>query len=504
MSRYKKIIVLCMWILCFYASKSNAQLIQFTQNYFTPERVNPALVGLLESSSLKLLHRRQSFLSTDRLSTNYLSFNYTNGDKRSGVNFSFISDQSNTLNFFQTNEFSVSYGTAVSLTENSKLAFGVGVNYSVMSLDLSGFSTSSQFVPGRGFNELIENGEGRAINQKNSNFHTGIAYRKYNEDKIPLLEVDLSLLNLSNIFINTSFQNPTNLIGHIGGKRPIGDTYWLGGDVFFNQINTENSTIIGTSFHQIVPRASRNAYWHDAIAFHLRYNTVGYVSFATQLQKNSWLMGLSYDLYTGPTAIDNGTEFSLAYQFDPPERRKRKRRKRKKRNSNVGRRFPPKQPISPEKEEPPAKEIDIPATEDENEEVKPPVDTNQEIAEHDIQIDFDRFYLLSFKTASHQLTAYSKIYLDKVKIELDNYEGYDIVIHGHTDNVGSEEDNLKLSLKRATSIKKFLVSKGIDPSRIHTIGKGELDPLDSNDHKEGRANNRRVEIKLIKRQNNGK
>jgi OOP family OmpA-OmpF porin len=71
-------------------------------------------------------------------------------------------------------------------------------------------------------------------------------------------------------------------------------------------------------------------------------------------------------------------------------------------------------------------------------------------------------------------------------------------IDGHTDNVGSAAYNMALSLKRAEAVKEFLVSKGIDPKRLSTKGFGFTRPAASNDTKEGRAKNRRVELTPVK------
>jgi len=67
-------------------------------------------------------------------------------------------------------------------------------------------------------------------------------------------------------------------------------------------------------------------------------------------------------------------------------------------------------------------------------------------------------------------------------------------VEGHTDSMGSVEHNRKLSLERAESVKRQLVKFGVDTGRIVVIGKGAIDPIDTNDTPEGRARNRRVEI----------
>lgn len=72
-----------------------------------------------------------------------------------------------------------------------------------------------------------------------------------------------------------------------------------------------------------------------------------------------------------------------------------------------------------------------------------------------------------------------------------------IRIEGYTDSIGSEAYNLSLSENRAASVKGYLVDQGIDGDRILTIGFGEQYPVASNETEEGRAKNRRAEIKII-------
>ena len=74
---------------------------------------------------------------------------------------------------------------------------------------------------------------------------------------------------------------------------------------------------------------------------------------------------------------------------------------------------------------------------------------------------------------------------------------YKVEISGHTDNVGSESMNQKLSEERANSVKNFLISKGVNPSFIQSIGFGFSKPKTTNETEEGKAENRRVEIRFI-------
>jgi outer membrane protein OmpA-like peptidoglycan-associated protein len=81
---------------------------------------------------------------------------------------------------------------------------------------------------------------------------------------------------------------------------------------------------------------------------------------------------------------------------------------------------------------------------------------------------------------------------------LNKYAKYSILIEGHTESTGDEEYNMILSEKRAKSVGKFLIENGIDPERLSFKGYGSQYPIDTNETREGRARNRRVEFILIR------
>ncbi len=103
---------------------------------------------------------------------------------------------------------------------------------------------------------------------------------------------------------------------------------------------------------------------------------------------------------------------------------------------------------------------------------------------------------ISFETNSYKLLPKSTPELEYVFRFLVAQPEVDIEIIGHTDNIGTHEHNIVLSENRAKEVSKFLIAKGIDAKRISCIGMGETLPIANNDTEEGRAKNRRTELKI--------
>ncbi|CAA9889070.1 OmpA/MotB domain protein [Candidatus Methylobacter favarea] len=102
-----------------------------------------------------------------------------------------------------------------------------------------------------------------------------------------------------------------------------------------------------------------------------------------------------------------------------------------------------------------------------------------------------------FATGKAELNSGSQNNLYQLTTFLRENPDRNILIEGHTDSVGSEDMNLRLSLRRADSVANFLAANGIERSRIATKGYGEAYPKDSNDTVTGRQYNRRVELIVL-------
>lgn len=106
---------------------------------------------------------------------------------------------------------------------------------------------------------------------------------------------------------------------------------------------------------------------------------------------------------------------------------------------------------------------------------------------NDVYFDFDKSIL---KPSSYEQ-------LDQLVLYLESNIKNNIVLTGHTDNIGSEEYNMLLSAARAKSVLNYLASKGIEKERLRAVGMGNLEPLVANNSPEGREANRRVTFTLL-------
>lgn len=132
-----------------------------------------------------------------------------------------------------------------------------------------------------------------------------------------------------------------------------------------------------------------------------------------------------------------------------------------------------------------------------------PASANYQVINQDIDLNMvlvgSKIILknIFFDTDKAVLKDESFVELERLKDLLLKFKNAQVEISGHTDNVGSEEYNEKLSLERAQSVINYLVENGIEKERLVEAGYGFQQPIESNDTKEGRDQNRRTEFKII-------
>ena len=112
-----------------------------------------------------------------------------------------------------------------------------------------------------------------------------------------------------------------------------------------------------------------------------------------------------------------------------------------------------------------------------------------------IQVTFDSGLLFDYDSAA--LRSGSRADLQDLANSLQKYPNSEVMVVGHTDATGSDAYNQRLSERRADSAADYLISQGIAPSRLRVVGRGELEPVSSNDTQAGQQQNRRVEVAIF-------
>jgi outer membrane protein OmpA-like peptidoglycan-associated protein len=112
-----------------------------------------------------------------------------------------------------------------------------------------------------------------------------------------------------------------------------------------------------------------------------------------------------------------------------------------------------------------------------------------------ILVTFDSGLLFDFD--SDVVKGAAATNLTDLSRSLQQYPESDVLIVGHTDATGTDSYNWSLSERRSASARQYLVSQGVDPTRIRVAGRGEAEPVASNDTASGQAQNRRVEVAIF-------
>jgi outer membrane protein OmpA-like peptidoglycan-associated protein len=112
-----------------------------------------------------------------------------------------------------------------------------------------------------------------------------------------------------------------------------------------------------------------------------------------------------------------------------------------------------------------------------------------------VLVTFDSGLLFDFD--SDVIRGAASTNLTDLANSLNKYDESDVLIVGHTDAVGTDSYNQTLSERRAESASRYLRSQGVEGSRVRTNGRGEMEPVSTNDSEAGRSQNRRVEVAIF-------
>lgn len=491
-----------LWLLL--TLSAEAQFFQFSQRQFTPQRVNPALVGSRDYFHVMANFRNQSTAGDFSLLSSTLDLAYPvswGGQRRGGVGLFLMDDRSGSGGIYSIQEAGLSTAVSIPTAERSSLNLGVSLGYQRRSFDFNGLSTGSQFVPDRGFDHGLNNGEN--FGDPGSSFlrwNAGLYWQKALTER-----VDRSYFGLSVYDINRADES----IFDQEATLPV--SFVAEGGTMINR--TAKSIIWAEAFaygsgsnyaFQAGLVLDRELQSDQYLKFRARYSTENFVILGATLEKGKFAVGATYDIGIGKSSVSNQSAFEVGLGWkvfmEPKGKKKRKkgtgeptnrtRPKREQPVDSLSEAGTPEVTITPEE----STESDSTARVSEPEETEfvigQPRSRRQVVEEFELR--------MPFRFNSSELSEEFSEFLDQVVNRLMENPGQTAEVTGHTDNVGSEEVNQRISLARAQSVADYLISKGIAVSRINVSGKGESLPVSTNATPAGRALNRRVEITILK------
>jgi len=487
----------------------HGQYFQFSQYNFSNQRVNPAWVGMTRYASTEILSRTQKTGGDFNISSNFISASYplinaSTGRSWSGIGVTLLDDRSGGI--FSTQEAGFTYAANVRLARFQVLSFGVKALYQSRRLSTDGFYTGNQFVPDRGFDGSISSGEPSGVLQSSyTTFSTGMQFLK--TDRVGNLSSywGISLFDLNHpedLYFKTNTSLSSTLVVNGGFELYRYNALAVFPEILYTGSSGNHLFNIGARFQYDL----QNPKDHINILTKYVPGRSGIIGF--QLDREIFALGISYDFPVFTTNVGNlgALEVGLILRklVNPKSRSRTTASKKKtptKPGSNGMVHAPKIKPVE-KKIASPKDSLQI-NTPSEIEIVKNdslPTNGNAQAG----KIKSEPFLVekitlrFHFEFNSVDLDDETEDFLSNLETTLREDPRIKLKVTGHTDNVGNEKFNQRLSVKRAQTVKDFLVKKGIDPSRIEVDGKGWSEPIDNNDTDEGRSKNRRVEIAVMR------
>lgn len=495
----------------------HAQYFQYTQYNFTQQRVNPAMLGLSRYASAGFDYRHQRTGGGFAINSNFFTAAYplltsSTGQPWAGVGLTLHNDRSSGI--FRTQEAAISYAIHVRLSRWQTLSIGMKGLLQMRKVSMDGYYTGSQYVPDRGFDPSFSSGENFAELRTNYKTFSGGIYWQETDKKGRLLHhFGFSLFDfnkppdsffgdpshLASTFVfNGGFQAWTNRSVHIFPEALI--------------THSASNTMLNAGVRWQKEINPKPKVLSDRLEVMTRYAVGRSGIVGVQLHRENFSMGLSYDfpLFRLNAGNVGAIEIGMEWRRLVPTRAQKVTAKRKK---VVEEKQKERMAKSNTKEKPPEtlRSTTTEISEDSVNREIPAVEvvmadtTRTQLSTRASAGNLKQEPLIIEKVTLHFPFEFNSADLDETTEDflrdlvttLQDNENLKIRIEGHTDNIGSDKFNLRLSQKRADAIKHHLIKSGIAPDRLTSEGKGMHEPLNENQTDEQRAKNRRVEITVF-------
>lgn len=513
MKIFKRTIILAI-LLCT-ATITQAQYFQYSQYNFTRQRVNPAMIGLNNYTSLGIDYRNQKTGGDSQINSNFFSFEYpllnpSTGRPWSGLGLTLHNDKASGI--FKTQEAAVSYSLHIRVGNMQTLSLGAKALIQTRSINMDGFYTGSQYVPDRGFDPGYASGENFDEMKSTFNtFSTGLYWQETDKKGRKLHHAGLSFFDFNRPY-DSFFGDPSQLSSTFvfdGGFQMYSTKdFHIFPEVLFTHSASNSVLNAGFRFQKelnIKPRRMS-----DRVEMITKY-VVGRSSvLGVQLHTETISLGMSYDFPVLHNNVGNIGALELGFEWRKPVKTraqkisaKRKKEAEEKKKQQAKNTQPAKTKITDA-----TAAIEVKENKRDSAAIIPSVTVDtlakatSELAtsakvgalkQEPLVIEKVTLHF-PFEFNSSELDEPTEKFLNDLTITLKEDENLQLKIEGHTDNIGSDKFNLKLSQRRADEVRNYLIKMGIAPERLQSEGMGMHKPLNENLTDSDRAKNRRVEI----------
>lgn len=510
---------------------ASGQYFQYSQYNFTSQRVNPAMVAASSYASLGLIYRQQHTgagvnLKSSMVSGTYPLLTRRTGKRWAGIGMTAMDDRANAI--FSTQEASLSYALNVYFNRFTTLSLGMKALYQQRSINLDGLFTGLQYIPDRGFDRSMDSGESMQFLRSDFfTFSSGLYWQQTDRTGNRIAWWGASLFDFNkpdDSFADVKNELGSTLVFHAGVQVYRENQLAFIPEILFTRSTSTNLLNVGavTSYF-LNPSPRAQGVRIDILTKYVagRSGILG-----LQWHSENFSAGCSYDFPIGKKNVANSSAFEVGVELRRlvDHRLKRKTAARKKMAQARARNIVTKKKSIASQANKPSdtnslvsrsamqtdSNIDsvtnTSSSQKTHTDLKSVLQHKQDSVLSTAQagmLSHEPFLIetatlhFNFEFNSSNLDEASAQYLDELSEALSENAHLRIRLTGHTDNIGSEKFNQRLSLFRANAIREYLIETGIDPERIETEGKGMEEPLNENKTEEERAINRRVELMIM-------
>lgn len=470
-----------------------SQQFNFSLLSYAEQRLNPAYAATDNYWAADALHRSQQTAPDFSINSTSFSFKYPHlmpnrQNVQGGFGLNVMNDQSGSTNTFEVQEVGLSYALQFKSDIGETLSFGVSGFHHKQGFTFSNFLTNTQYIPDRGFDSSINNGETlQELSDTYLRINTGMLYQYMNKNGQLISRLGFSIFDVNrpeSSFFNTGSKVPPTYMGELFFSIYQTPKLNVTPNFLWVHHTKRNRLNIGLSGDYKVANDTK-------IGLGLRYLVGRDLINSIELQKGILSIGMAYDLSVSAknSANTGAFEFGLKLKGLVREKEKRKKVNPKK----VPKTLKPEieqrntlQPIFLPNYEPiaqlPIERISVKSTK--------PIKTGTAQAVQS--------YTFNYSLNQYALKQRIKKELSPILNSLMDDENKIVIIEGHTDSTGGEDLNNQLSLTRAQTIADYLIENGVSEKRIQVRGYGEVIPVSNNNTPLGRAMNRRVVISILR------